>query len=204
MKNNPSTFSSCGSDCPEDSVNWWEALAFANAVSSAEGLIECFTLNECSGTPGKDLDCGSVTINSASGSVYDCEGYRLPTEAEWEFAVRVGTDLLYAGSQTIGDVAWYGGEGSTHPVGTKLPNGRGLYDMSGNVWEWAWDRYGSSYYSSSPSRNPEGPDHGAVRVNRGGSWSSVAPSARVTNRDGNRHGHRHEGNLGFRLSRTAL
>lgn len=103
--------------------------------------------------------------------------FRLPTEAEWEFAARGGnksSGYRYSGSSNIGDVAWYGliGVYKTHPVKGKNPNELGIYDMSGNVWEWCSDWYSSSYYSLSPQNNPEGPSSGFCRVLRGGSWNS--------------------------------
>ena len=106
---------------------------------------------------------------------------RLPTEAEWEAAARCGEDTLYAGSAVIGDVAWYYGNstGTTHTVATKASNACGLYDMSGNVWEWNHDWYSSSYYSSSPGTDPGGATSGVNRVLRGGSWYDIPAVARV-------------------------
>jgi len=194
MGKNPSEFKSCGADCPVEKVKWYEAVAFANAVSKAEGLPECYA---------KTKSRKKFNINSASGSVYDCEGYRLPTEAEWEYAARAGTDLLYSGSNTVDDVAWYDDNSNrtTHPVATKQPNAWGLYDMSGNVWEWTWDWYDSGYYSSSPSADPEGSSSGSSRVGRGGSYNGLARFSRVAYRHRDDPGGR-GGNLGFRLSWT--
>jgi len=202
--NNPSNFSACGTDCPVETVNWYEALAFANAVSLAEGLAECYSLSGCSNTLGNDLECSTVTVTSASGSVYDCAGYRLATEAEWEYAARAGTDLLYSGSDVVGDVAWYGNNSgsTTHPVATKAPNAWGLFDLSGNVWEWTWDWYGSSYYGSSPGTDPLGPTTGSDRVVRGGSWNNSAPFVRVADRVVDDPGTRNI-SIGFRLSRSS-
>ena len=112
--------------------------------------------------------------------------FRLPTEAEWEYAARGGNKskgYKYSGSNTIGDVAWYGNNSSntTHPVGQKAPNELGIYDMSGNVWEWCQDWYGS--YSADSQTNPTGPSRGSTRVLRGGSWGSNARNCRVSIRN---------------------
>ena len=114
--------------------------------------------------------------------------FRMPTEAEWEYAARGGNQskgYLYSGSNTLGNVAWYtdNSEGKTHPVATKAANELGLYDMSGNVWEWCSDWYIASYYSSSPQTNPTGPSSGSHRVRRGGHWSNDASLCRVADRN---------------------
>ena len=111
------------------------------------------------------------------------KSFRLPSEAEWEYAARGGNKsrgYQYSGSNTIGDVAWYAGNSSfmTHAVGTKQPNELGIYDMTGNVWEWCQDWY--DIYSSSPQTNPTGAVSGSYRVNRGGSWNCLARSCRAS------------------------
>ena len=195
MGTNPSYFSSCGSDCPVEWVTWHMAAAFANAVSSDAGLTECYA---CSGS-GADTTC------SLAMDTYLCDGYRLPTEAEWEGAARCGEDLLYAGSNTLDDVGWYYSNSSaqSHPVATKDPNACGLYDMSGNVLEWTGDWYDINYYTSSGRTDPTGPASGTERPVRGGSWLYFDFNQRVSLRGISRPTS-FTANLGFRLARTAL
>jgi formylglycine-generating enzyme required for sulfatase activity len=112
--------------------------------------------------------------------------YRLPTEAEWEYAARSGgRNEKFAGSDDIDAVAWYSANSgnTTHPVGLKSANGLGLYDMSGNVWQWTADWYGENYYRNSPRSNPLGPLTGSKRIFRGGSWFYDPRGARVSYRD---------------------
>ena len=130
----------------------------------------------------------------------------LPTEAQWEKAARGGNKSKgyeYSGSNNVDEVGWYGDNSGheTHPVGQKKPNELGIYDMSGNVYEWCSDWYSSSYYSSSPRNNPEGPSSGSCRVRRGGGWSSSAWTLRCANRHDRDPSFRSD-LLGFRIVKT--
>jgi len=139
--------------------------------------------------------------------------YRLPTEAEWEYACRAGSTGPYAGNGKLDDMGWHGGNsgGKTHPVGTKQANAWGLYDMHGNVWEWCADWYGVDYYRQSPVSDPEGPNQGAplrwapqgARVVRGGSWDSgLTGRFRCADRDYSRGPADRGDRGGFRCART--
>ena len=153
----------------------WRAVMGSNPSSFTGNLqcpVECVSWNDCQTFIKK--------LNQLTG-----ENFRLPTEAEWEYAARGGKQskgYKYSGSNTLGDVAWYDSNSSnkTHAVKTKQPNELGIYDMSGNVWEWCSDWYGS--YSSSAQTNPAGPSSGSSRVLRGGSWFNDARLCRVANR----------------------
>ena len=201
MGNNPSHYSNCGGDCPVEQVNWFEAVVFANAVSRSEGLGECYTLSGCSDiATGDGITCSSVWFDGL-----ECDGYRLPTEAEWEYAARAESSTAwYCGlnESCVDAVAWTSSnaDGQTHRTGEKDANDWDLYDMSGNVWEWTWDWYGD--YSSGPLTDPTGSASGQNRVLRGGSWSGGALTVRSANRFYNDPGIRHNF-VGFRLARTA-
>ena len=133
------------------------------------------------------------------------KSYRLPTEAEWEYAARSGgRSEKYSGGSDVDAVAWHGSNSGskTHPVGQKRPNRLGLYDMSGNVWEWCSDWYGEKYYSQSPRDNPDGPSSGLYRVLRSGSWFNEPRGVRATFRF--RYGPENRiGDGGFRLAASA-
>lgn len=172
MGTNPSRDRGVGDNNPVYYVSWWNAIRFCNALSRRAGLQECY--NESTGV------CD-----------FSKTGYRLPTEAEWEYACRAGTTTTYNLGNNESDLArtgWYysnsntGRDGMTQPVGKKTPNAWGLYDMHGNVWEWCHDWYGS--YSGESATNPTGAQSGSYRVLRGGSWAYLAHSCRSAFRYG--------------------
>ncbi len=185
-----------GPDRPVEMVSWFDAVAFCNALSRSQHLEEAYRLDDVRGRPGEPGFSATVFWKGL-----DCPGYRLPTEAEWEYACRANVAGARYGS--LDAAGWYADNsgGSTQPVGMKRPNELGLYDMLGNVWEWCWDWYGT--YPEGEVTDPIGPDIGFGRVDRGGAWDSAAELCRAADRDGFLPGSRHH-NLGFRPARTAF
>lgn len=203
MGYDPSFADSCD-DCPVESVTWHEAAAYCNALSTADGLSPCYS---CSGS-GESTSC-----SPSAAPFVDCAGYRLPTEAEWEYAARAGsTGALYNGGISscmttdgnAGRIAWYkvNSAGAPHAVGSKDANPWGLYDMSGNVYEWTNDWYQQDL-GSAASTDPTGPASGSERVMRGGAWYYNAHHARSANRERFKPNKRFTF-VGFRCAQTQL
>lgn len=160
---------------PVANLSWQSAIMYCNWLSAKEGLDKYYAIKRDSS------NYFNVKVNE------DANGYRLPTEAEWEYAARGGKDgktTSYSGSNNVDEVAWYkmNADLTPHEVGTKKPNELGIHDMTGNAWEWCYDIYGKNYYSESEENNPKGPRSGAERVYRGGNWNSTLDFLRLTSR----------------------
>ena len=199
-------FPSCGPTCPVEGVSWWESIDLANRLSESNGLTPCYSVSDCAGTVGDSDDATSYQCTSVR-SRFLCTGYRLLTDSEWERAARAGTTGTYywgeaTDTTTVDQYAWFtGNSGSrTQPVGQKVMNSYGLYDVSGNVFEWVWDWYAIAYPDGSAT-NYTGPPSGSTRTYRGGSCGSGAPDLRSALRIGSELTYR-SFSLGIRLART--
>lgn len=201
---NPSGFSCDGnlSLCPVERVNWWEAAEYSNVVSRAAGLPPCYRLDECEGAVGIDFRCARATVLSDDASPYSCVGYRLPTQAEWEYAASAGS--FERASEPRDLVSWHRGNAGarTHESRQKRANEWQLYDMLGNVWEWTYDSGPIAATGSGPVSDPYVGNDGDYRVIRGGSWFFGAESATPRSFSSySRNGRSND--LGFRLARSA-
>jgi formylglycine-generating enzyme required for sulfatase activity len=227
-----SVFAACGSNCPVENVTWWQMVAYCNLRSNREGLTPCY-YKDAAGTQPYDMAAANSRAYPHWVQGPACQGFRMPTEAEWEYAARAGTTtpnfLGAASNANIQQAGWIGlnsacsyagceqdncrsGAGNIppsgiHPVGQKLANPWGLYDTAGNVWEFVWDFFGE--YHDGPVTDPTGPvAHAAgFHVARGGSWLNGRLEARVSSRDGDDctcdPDNGPGSHTGFRIARTA-
>ncbi|MDP8220117.1 MAG: formylglycine-generating enzyme family protein [Candidatus Stygibacter frigidus] len=206
MGNNPSSFTSV-TNGPVEQVSWFNAIEYCNRRSMYEGITPCYSYSTY-GTNPDDWPAGwnsSYQNHTNVSCDWTANCYRLPTEAEWHFAALGGNETnnyTYSGSNNIDEVAWYSSNSgnTTHTVGTKAANELGTFDMSGNVWEWVWDIYGS--YPGGSQTNPHGVVSGSFRVVRGGSWYDYANFCPVSGRF-NIYAAYSNYDLGFRLCRVS-
>ena len=195
MGSTPSHFSSCGSQCPVENVSWSAAAVYCNRLSKRVGLERCYRCDTANGQYSAPYECTVKPPYDGTGpkgqKIHQCGGYRLPTEAEWEYAYRATSgSALHNGS--IGNCSkddrasaagWYdkNSSKSPHPVARRKSNAWGLYDMGGNVWEWVNDWYQQDLGTAAET-DPVGPLSGVSRVFRGGSWTTDAGGIRAASR----------------------
>ena len=196
-----------GATRPVDSMTWYDCISYCNRLSDAYGLTEAYTVT---GAVYADSNITSATVTWNRGA----SGYRLPTEAEWEYACRAGTSTAFndgpitsPGCSPVDSclnlAGWYCGNagGTTEPVENKRRNAWGLYDMHGNLWQWCWDRWDGSDYANGAVTDPTGPVSGSGQVIRGGGWDDNASVCRSASRgQGNPTG---GVDIGFRVARNA-
>jgi formylglycine-generating enzyme required for sulfatase activity len=194
-----------GPSLPVDSVSWYDAVEFCNALSLRDGLQPVYSIDKTKADPNNVGSSDPLKWTVAQDMTKS--GYRLPTEAEWEYAYRAGSaGDFYWGNAINDDYLWYDGNSGavTHPVGMRTPNAFGLYDMSGNVWEWCWDWWTdySQYASALSTTNPVGQAAGENRMFKGGGATSKATDPiRAASHAWNANPNYRDGNLGFRVVR---
>jgi formylglycine-generating enzyme required for sulfatase activity len=188
MGSNPAHWK--GDNLPVEQVSWYDAVDYCNKLSEKEGLKPCYSKSR------SKIICD-----------WTANGYRLPTEAEWEYAARGGKQskgYIYSGSNELGSVAWYDKNSGrrTHEVGTKKPNELGIFDMSGNVWEWCWDSYEN--YTSASQINPKGANERSDSVLRGGAWDYYNSDVYPVTIRGIGTPYANSQNIGFRVLRASF
>jgi formylglycine-generating enzyme required for sulfatase activity len=211
MGYNPAVFKACGLGCPVEYLSWHEAAAFCNAMSEKEGLAQCYS---CAGDR-ESVTCADAT-DYTGDKIFTCPGYRLPTQAEWEYAYRAGTTTAFysgangpdkcppcpGGDPNADSIGWYNcnSNNSTHPMMTKQANAWGIYDMGGNVAEWTHDWYEADLGTAAVS-DPWGPATGQFKGVRGGYWNSCSCSLRAAARSGGTDPAARGNDFGFRCVR---